>query len=148
MFRPSCRSSAVLLLVLILCASRPPRAGGRCSSSTRTDTKSRGAHVLPALRRLRGGMEEVLGGWAPDDSEEDALVQRMWDKRDPQADEADQQDLKERLANLTAYGVELGILQDGPPKDEWEPQNSEEEATMRHGKSPTARRKRGVLQAL
>lgn len=55
-------------------------------------------------------------------------------KDDPYADPAVVQARKQRWDNLTAYGVALGIFEDDMPKEDWEPQNSEEDETMRHGR--------------
>ena len=79
-------------------------------------------------------MDDFLGDWEPDGSSEEAWLERLWDKKNPLADKTSEEDLKARLRNLTAYGAALGLFQAEPPKDQWEPQNSEEEETMRHGR--------------
>lgn len=94
-------------------------------------------------QRLRGGQEaadylkdEVFGAWDPQDSEDEAELERFWGRNDPYSDPRYLQELKERFDNLTAYGEALGVLESECPKEEWEPQDSEEDATMRHGSRP------------
>jgi len=93
--------------------------------------------ILP----LRGGegdfTNEVFGdAWDLRDPEDQAELKRFWDDKDPYSDPVLIKETKERFANLTAYGVALGVFEDESEKDEWEAQNSEEEATFRHGKHP------------
>lgn len=109
-----------------------------------------GMGKLGLAARVRGGGDalDAFWPWDPRDADDDDALENLWDTHfgyvgggDENSEAAfnaetfnAEKETRERFDKLTAYGESLGIFEADAPKEQWEPQNAEEEETLRHGR--------------